>query len=145
MESMARLVNANSAPRMKEKFMNTPVITALSVAVLIVGLQAPVRAESHATTKSSTKVVQTKSSGELKGSKQLVNNDNLIPTQNRTQAMAVESTTGHLPDNEDAVLAKRNAAVKSKTVVKSRKHRSRRSGMSHAEIRRGVLDAARGR
>ncbi len=123
--------------------MNSYLLTAISMAALIVTLQSPVLAESNATSKSSTKVVQTK---ELKGSKQLINNDNLIPTQNRTQAMAVEAETGHLPGDEDAMLAKRKSVVKKKTVSKSRKHHVRsRSGMSHSEIRRGVLEAARGR
>lgn len=126
--------------------MNRSVLTVSLVAAFCLSLQSPVRAESHASSKTSTKVVEAKSTGELKGSKQLVNNDNLIPTQNRTQAMAVESTTGHLPGNEDAILAKHNATVKHKAVSKSRKHYVRtRRGMSHAEIRRGVLEAARGR
>jgi hypothetical protein len=127
--------------------MNTSLSVALMMSVLCLSLQSPARAESHATSKATTtKVVETKNK-DLKGSKQLVNNDNLIPTQNRTQAMAVESTTGHLPGNEDAMLAKKKSVtVKTKAASKSRKHYVRtRRGMSHAAIRRGVLEAARGR
>ncbi len=36
-------------------------------------------------------------SNQLPESKALVQNDNLVPTQNRTQAMALEAENGHLP------------------------------------------------
>jgi len=127
--------------------MNISKSWALLPVLLCLSLHTPVRAESHAVSKTSTQI-KTTNSTELKGSKQLVNNDNLIPTQNRTQAMAVESTTGHLPAGEDAMLTKQNAAIKKSTKTKSqsRKHVVHtRRGMSHAAIRRGVLEAARAR
>jgi hypothetical protein len=118
----------------------------LVVALLCASCQPPVRAESSASSKAPAKIVEVKPA-DLKGSKQLVNHDNLIPTQNRTQAMAVEATTGQLPAGENAMLAKQTAVKKRASTVHSNSRRHsvrRRSGLSHAEIRRGILEAARG-
>jgi len=41
---------------------------------------------------------------QLRGTRKLVQDDSLIPTQNRTQAMRVEAATGHLPGREEESL-----------------------------------------
>jgi hypothetical protein len=115
---------------------STAATSSSSRAVSKAGTQAVTRSGSKAQTK-------TWNTGELKGSKKLLNNDNLIPTQNRTQAMAIEAETGRLPAGEDAIL--KNAAAKKSVARNGIRARGHRSGMSQAAIRRGVLDAARNR
>jgi len=47
---------------------------------------------------------QRRAGGNLRESQVLLENDSLFPTQSRTQAMSLETETGHLTPEEDAVL-----------------------------------------
>jgi len=47
------------------------------------------------------------SGAKLRATRALIENDNLIPTQNRTQAMRIEAATGHLPPEEEQILIQR--------------------------------------
>jgi hypothetical protein len=94
--------------------------------------------------KKSVKTVSSKNSY-LKGTNQLLKNDNLIPTQNRTQAMAIEAQTGHLPGNEDAMLAGKRKPVVKKPVRSDTRVRHRGRSLSHWQIEKEILNAARTR
>lgn len=92
----------------------------------------------------------------LSETKQLTNNDNLIPTQNRTQAMRIEAESGHLPAQESQML-KPTKHVDPKTNSKSAfpKASTKKNGSGHvshrgnsnryAFMRRTILDAANNR
>jgi len=53
----------------------------------------------------------------------LLENDNLFPGQNRSQAMALEAETGHLTPDEDAVLL---------PVLRARRQQARRRMQAHS-------------
>jgi hypothetical protein len=53
----------------------------------------------------SSKAERTTNQKRLPETEKLINNDSLLPGQNRTQAMVLESETGHINPQEDSILA----------------------------------------
>ncbi|MDZ4834387.1 MAG: hypothetical protein SGJ27_11475 [Candidatus Melainabacteria bacterium] len=133
--------------------MNYPKITAAvltlaSIVTMPLSANAESGASSQATVKSTVKTTSTiqTNSTDREATNQPIKKDKLIRTQKRTPAMLIEVPNGSLPTGANATLTKQNASAnKSSAVSVSRHSVKRKRGMSHAAIRRGVLDAARNR
>jgi hypothetical protein len=85
--------------------------------VLVVGTQYPMICHAKAVVikpktaitkakpiKAIAKVQQPPPQQSLPESRALINDDNLLPTQNRTQAMNLEAQTGHINPEEDQII-----------------------------------------
>lgn len=73
-----------------------------------------VKHEQHRSIFASGNSVAGRQSNNLPESTILQQHDDLLPTQNRTQAMVLESENGHLPGTEEQVLKSKGYLKKSK-------------------------------
>ncbi len=70
-----------------------------------------------------------------KRAQELMKHDDLLPGQNRTQAMRLEAETGHLNPDEDAIVDKAIKQDRDRDRVNARRASARRDSHSHGHHR----------